>query len=84
MAGPPFAVLCFRIRVCMGAVSADLSADPEQVMYWVKPKAKGKVVTPNGEVISCEFSGESDKATGLGFVSHWSTCPEAGRFRRKQ
>ena len=61
-----------------------IPCDPEQVMYWVKPKAKGKVVTPNGEVISCEFSGESDKATGLGFVSHWSTCPEAGRFRRKQ
>ena len=60
-----------------------IPCDPEQVMYWEKAKAKGKVVTPNGEVLSCEFSGDPNKATGLGYVSHWSTCPKAGQFRRK-
>ncbi len=59
-----------------------IPCDPENVMYWAKPKAKGKVVTPNGEVISCEFSGERDWATGIGYVSHWSTCPKGGQFRR--
>ncbi len=57
--------------------------DPDLVMYWEKPKAKGKVVTPNGEVLSCEFDGELEKATGLGYVSHWSTCPMAGTFKRR-
>ena len=61
-----------------------IPCDPEQVMYWEKTKAKGKVVTPNGEVLSCEFTGEPDIATGLGFVSHWSTCPKADTFRRRQ
>ncbi len=59
-----------------------IPCDPERVVYWQKAKAKGKVVTPNGEVLSCEFSGEMDKATGIGYVSHWSTCPCADRFRR--
>ena len=56
--------------------------DPKPVIYWARQKGKGKVVTPNGEVISCEFKGEMDKATGYGYVSHWSTCPEAQQFRR--
>ena len=49
-----------------------------------KAKAKGKVVTPNGMVLSCEFSGDPNKATGVGYVSHWSTCPCADQFRRKK
>ena len=60
-----------------------IPCDPEQVVYWEKAKAKGKVVTPNGEVLSCEFSGERDQATGIGYVSHWSTCPKAEQFKRR-
>lgn len=60
-----------------------MPCDPEQVMYWEKAKAKGKVVTPNGEVLSCEFSGDLNNATGMGYVSHWSTCPKATDFRTK-
>lgn len=59
-----------------------MPCDPERVPYWAKEKAKGKVVTPNGEVLSCEFSGDPQKATGGGYISHWSTCPNAGQFRR--
>ena len=61
-----------------------IPCNPEEVTYWEKPKAKGKVVTPNGEVLSCEFTGDPNKATGLGYISHWSTCPCAGQFRRKK
>ena len=61
-----------------------IPCDPEQVTYWEKAKAKGKVVTPNGMVLSCEFSGDPNKATGVGYVSHWSTCPCADQFRRKK
>ncbi len=60
-----------------------MPCDPRPVTYWAKPKAPGKVVTPNGELISCVFEGDLQKATGVGYVSHWATCPQAGKFRRK-
>lgn len=60
-----------------------MPCDPEQVTYWEKSGAAGKIVTPNGQVISCEFDGDPAKATGIGYVSHFSTCHAADRFRRK-
>lgn len=61
-----------------------MPCDPELKTYWERKGASGKVVTPNGEVISCVFSGDPNNATGVGYVSHWSTCPNAERFRRKK
>ena len=60
-----------------------MPCNSEQVTYWERPGSTGKVVTPNGQVISCEFEGDLAKATGIGYISHFSTCPAAGRFRRK-
>ena len=60
-----------------------MPCDPEQVIYWQKAGAKGRIVTPNGEVINCEFSGRQNDATGIGYIPHWATCPDASRFRRK-
>ena len=60
-----------------------IPCDNEPVMYWQKAKAKGKVVTPNGEVLSCEFEGDLNKATGIGYKPQWGSCPKADQFRRK-
>ena len=57
--------------------------DADPVPYWQKDGAKDKVVTYNGEVLSCEFTGDLQDATGIGYVPHWATCPCADRFRRK-
>ena len=54
----------------------------QMVTYWERAKAKGKIITPNGEVLSCVFEGELSKATGIGYVPHWATCPNAERHRR--
>lgn len=59
-----------------------IPCDPEPVFYWQKPKAKGRIVTKNGEIISCELKGDTNKATGIGYIPHWATCPEASRFRK--
>lgn len=58
-----------------------MPCDPQPVPYWLHPKAKGKVVTPNGEVVSCVFMGEMSTATGSGYVPHWATCTKADLFR---
>ena len=60
-----------------------MPCDAVQVMYWQRDKAKGKVVTPNGEVLSCEFEGDHAQATGMGYIPHWATCPSADKFKRK-
>lgn len=61
-----------------------IPCDPEPVPYWEHEKAKGKIVTPNGMIISCDFQGDQQAATGLGYVPHWATCPVADQFRRKR
>jgi hypothetical protein len=53
------------------------------VAYWEKPKASGKIITPNGMTISCEFEGDPKTATGIGYVPHWATCSQNTRFLRK-
>lgn len=60
-----------------------MPCNPNPVMYWKKQKAKGKIVTQNGMTLSCEFEGNPDNATGLGYTSHFSTCPEAVKFKKK-
>lgn len=60
-----------------------MPCDATPVVYWEKKGAAGKVVTPTGDVLSCEFEGLPGKATGYGYISHFSTCPEAGQFRKK-
>ena len=61
----------------------NMPCDSKPVLYWQKAKAPGKVVTPNGETLSCEFQGDIDTATGIGYISHFSTCPKAASFKRK-
>ncbi|MDF2984909.1 MAG: hypothetical protein K0R50_419 [Eubacterium sp.] len=61
-----------------------MPCDPSLVPYWAKEKSAGKVVTPNGKVISCEFEGDLNKVTGFGYISHFSTCHHAARFKRKR
>lgn len=54
----------------------------EQITYQQKAGGSMKVVTPNGEVISGELTVDPQKATGIGYISHFATCPEADKFRK--
>lgn len=48
--------------------------------YWAQKGGKGRVVTPNGEVLACTWHG-SGAASGLGYVPHFATC---GRGREPE
>ena len=61
-----------------------MPCDAAPVMYWAKMGGTEKIVTPNGEVISCELQGDVKEATGLGYISHFSTCPYADKHRRRK
>lgn len=60
-----------------------MPCDAEQVLYLARKGAKGKIVTPNGEVLSADVGVAPETATGAGYVSHFATCPAAGAFRRR-
>ena len=60
-----------------------MPCDPEPTLYW--PPARGsrdRIVTKNGEVLACRFTGAAGAAAGLGFRPHWGTCRSAGEFKR--
>lgn len=67
------------------AAGKPIPCNSAPVYYIEKPKSgKKKIVTPNGQVISCEYTNDSNKATGVGYIPHWSTCPYADMFRKSQ
>lgn len=60
-----------------------MPCDAEPVAYKEVKGGKEKIVTLNGEVISCTFDAEPDDMTGIGYISHWSTCPQANSFKKR-
>lgn len=60
-----------------------MPCDPEQVLYREDQAKKGTIVTPNGETVRCEYPVGSERATGIGYISHFATCPNAKNHRRK-
>ena len=57
-----------------------MPVNPEEVAYEQKAGGSLKIVTPNGEVLSAERPADPKKATGIGYISHFATCPAADRF----
>ena len=66
------------------AAGKPMPCDLTPVPYWARAKAREKIVTKNGEVISCDLAGEAGTATGLGFIPHWAICPKRDQFKRKE
>lgn len=60
-----------------------MPVDPDPIPYWEDRHGSHKILTPNGEVITCTRTGEAGKETGVGYVPHWATCPEEKQFRKK-
>lgn len=51
--------------------------------YYIEAKGGSKkIVTPNGEVLSCEYTDNPAEATGIGYVPHWGTCTAAWKFKK--
>lgn len=58
-----------------------MPCDPEPLPYWLGKKGVYRIVTPNGEVVAASLDGPSREADGIGYISHFATCPRARRFR---
>ena len=60
-----------------------MPCDPKPVVYWRRRGAPEKIVTQNGEVVSADLNGMPGLETGVGYVSHFATCPRARDFQRR-
>lgn len=61
-----------------------MPCNAEAVTYWANPKGKATIITPNGETTRADLTGDLQSATGIGYIPHWSTCPQADNFRAKK
>lgn len=71
-----------RIMWVRTKAGKNMPVDPTLINYR-KPeagkKAKEKIVTPQGEVVSADIA-DNDKAEGYGYISHFATCKN---YRRR-
>ncbi len=60
-----------------------MPCDTRPVNYRIKPGGSTKLVTPAGNVISCEPVDDPAEDQGWGYTPHWSTCDAPDSFRRR-
>ena len=58
-----------------------MPCDEGLVPYRQDSSGTDRVVTQNGEIISCRLEFEG-KPTALARLPHWATCPERDRFKK--
>lgn len=61
----------------------NMPVDPTFVNYKNNPRGKDRIVLPSGDVIACDANVSADDADGYGYVSHFATCPMAGKHRKR-
>lgn len=77
---------CYHCESCGAAIVWIKTAEgltpcnATPVYYIEKPRSGSKkIVTPNGEVLSCEYTEDPYRATGTGFIPHRPTCTAVSR-----
>lgn len=50
--------------------------------YKIDPTGQEKIVTEDGSVVTGTIVGEPQNADGMGYTSHFATCPQAKNFKR--
>lgn len=68
------------IRMKSGKV---MPCNTGEIPYMEDKNGYMKLVTEDGKVITGRPMENQDDAEGIGYVSHYATCPGADRIRRK-
>lgn len=61
-----------------------MPCNAEQVIYWQDPKGEANIITPNGETVRATLKTRRTPPTGVGYIPHWATCPQANNFRKRE
>lgn len=66
------------------AAGKSMPCDAEPLPYRASQNGAAIVVTPNGETLKADIEDTPEKATGIGYISHFATCPNAALHRRRR
>ena len=60
-----------------------MPCDTHLLAYVIPAFGKGKerIVTEAGEVVCADITENEDESDGLGYISHFATCPNANQHR---
>lgn len=62
----------------------NMPCDTTLINYKLDGNATDNIVTENGNVIRCNARDISpEEADGTGYISHFATCPNAARHRKR-
>lgn len=60
-----------------------MPVDPEPVYFLPDVTKSRKYVLPDGKVVTGADCGEDNEDAWIGYVSHFATCTEPERFRKR-
>lgn len=60
----------------------NMPVDSAFVNYRSNPGGRDRVVLETGEVVACDAGVDAGDSDGYGYISHFATCPNAGKHRR--
>ena len=72
-----------RIRFVRMRSGKSMPVNEQLVNYKLEDKGKDKIVTPKGDVVSCISGVDVSEADGYGYISHFATCPNAQKHRKR-
>lgn len=62
-----------------------MPVNPALIDYVEVVGGKERIVTPNGRVVAARTDGlKSGQGDGIGYISHFATCPGADEMRRRK
>lgn len=71
-----------RIRFIKNRIGRWIPVDDYPVNYKADRDGKDRLVKPDGDVITCKAGVNKNEATGIGYASHFATCPNAAAHRK--
>lgn len=61
-----------------------MPCDLPAVVYWQDPHGNKTIITAYGETVRANLKGLPGLGTGVGYTSHFATCPDADCFRSRK
>lgn len=73
---------CGADIIWIKTATSSMPCDPQPCFYRLDKKGDASIVTQNGEVVKATLV-DPPKAFGIGYISHFATCPSVAQHRKR-